>query len=156
MKITPVEIRQHKFNKSLFGYNSGDVDAFINLVADVLETALRQISTTEEGFKTLEKEHSRLAEMESKLRDTLVTAKETSDKAIEDSKEEAKKIIENAQRTAEQTLEDVTRERKEIEEQIARQKIQKDLFVVKMKNLIRSQSEILELFEDDKEQDTTL
>ena len=41
MKITPIDIRQQQFGKSLRGLDPREVDSFLNLVSDELEAATR-------------------------------------------------------------------------------------------------------------------
>jgi cell division initiation protein len=37
MKLTPLEIKQHQFDKSLRGYDVGEVQSFLALVASEME-----------------------------------------------------------------------------------------------------------------------
>ncbi|MBC8456129.1 DivIVA domain-containing protein [bacterium] len=155
MKVSPIEVRQQKFKKAMLGYNRTDVDAYMSMVADALEDMRRELSATQEKFTVLQNEHDRLAQMEGKLKDTLLMTQEASETAVENSKREAKHIVEDAERKSRQMLDDVFMEKKRIEEEIARQQIQKDLFVVKMQNLLRSQKEILNLFEEETDAEKT-
>ena len=41
MKVTPLDLRQQRFNTVMRGYDRGEVTAFLNEVADDYENALR-------------------------------------------------------------------------------------------------------------------
>jgi cell division initiation protein len=42
MKVTPLDLRQQRFNTVMRGYDRGEVTAFLNEVADDYENALRE------------------------------------------------------------------------------------------------------------------
>ncbi len=42
MKITPIDIRQQQFGRTLRGLDAREVDSFLNLVSDELETNLKE------------------------------------------------------------------------------------------------------------------
>lgn len=42
MKITPIDIRQQQFGRSFRGLDGREVDSFLNLVSDELETLQRE------------------------------------------------------------------------------------------------------------------
>ena len=69
MKVSPIEIRQQNFKKSVIGYNKTDVDAYMSMVADALEEMHRDLSAVQEKFTVLQNEHDRLAQMEGKLKE---------------------------------------------------------------------------------------
>ena len=39
MRVTPLDIRRQKFRKSMRGYDQGEVDAFLEMLADAWEEA---------------------------------------------------------------------------------------------------------------------
>lgn len=90
MKITPIEIKEHRFRKTLGGYDKNEVGAFKELVAESLEEALRNNLSFEEKIRDLTARLAEHEEREKVLRETITTAQ----KMVEDLKNNARKEAE--------------------------------------------------------------
>ncbi|WP_052354050.1 DivIVA domain-containing protein [Flectobacillus major] len=107
MRITPLEIRQHTFDKSFRGYDTESVDAFLLSLSQEWERVAEEVRVTKQQLDKAEQEVNRVKEIETSLFKTLKVAedaqKEINDKAyaeaakiVDEAKVEATKIIENA------------------------------------------------------------
>jgi cell division initiation protein len=136
MKITPLEIRQKQFERTLRGYDKEEVSAFLSSLSQEWERT--QDETKEMRFKleAAEREVLKLREVESSLYRTLKTAEDTgtsmidqANKAAElhmretnmkaqalmnEAKEKAKNSIEEAEAIAKQMLEEMEDRLKEL------------------------------------------
>jgi cell division initiation protein len=97
MRITPMDMRQHRFKPALRGYDKTDVVAFLTEAADDYEHAMREIDRLRSDLKRMEALLAEHRERERNLRDTLLTAQRLSGELKETAHTEAKLIIREAQ-----------------------------------------------------------
>lgn len=148
MKITPIEIRKYEFNKTFRGYDTEEVRYFLEMLADELESLNREKLELE---TELEQSKSRLQEykqIEKSMQDALIVAKETSDKSLANSRKEAKLIIADAQAKADRIIEEAHGEASQIRQDISQLRIKRDSLLVKIKNILTSELELLEAMEE--------
>ena len=156
MKITPIEIRKYEFKKVFRGYDADEVRYFLEMVADELEAVNREKLELESRVERFDSELSEYRQIEKSMQDALVVAKETSDKSLANARKEADLIIGDAEAKADRIIEDARKEASRIQSEITRLKMERDAFLVKIKNLLRSEMELLatvdELDEDIEEE----
>jgi len=148
VKITPIEIRKYEFNKTFRGYDTEEVRYFLEMLADELESLNREKLELE---TELEQSKSRLQEykqIEKSMQDALIVAKETSDKSLANSRKEAKLIIADAQAKADRIIEEAHEEASQIRQDISQLRIKRDSLLVKIKNILTSELELLEAMEE--------
>lgn len=90
MKITPIEIKEHRFKKGFLGYDKDEVNALLSVVAEALEEAARHSNGLEEKLKGMTVRLAEHEEREKTLRETITTAQ----KMVEDLKSNARKEAE--------------------------------------------------------------
>ena len=74
MRLSPIDIREQQFTTKLFrGFDRGEVDAFLDDVADDYEGVLRENASLREQVGGYEERARGLGETERTLKDTLVT-----------------------------------------------------------------------------------
>lgn len=152
MKIAPVEIRKYEFKRTFRGYDPDEVRYFLEMVADELEALNRE---KHELQSKVEQDKSQLEEyrqIEKSMQDALIVAKETSDKSLANSKKESKLILADAEAKADRIIEDARKEASKIKQEIAQLRIQRDTFIVKLKNLLRSEFELLDALSEEGEE----
>jgi cell division initiation protein len=96
MALTPVEIRHLKFKRGLRGYDREAVDEVIDEVANSFEETWRERADLRDRVETLEAELLRFRELESLLRQTLVSAERASHDVRDQAKREADLIVSEA------------------------------------------------------------
>jgi len=151
MKITPIEIRKYEFKKVMRGYDVDEVRYFLEMVADELEAVNRDKLELESKAERYDTELHDYRQIEKSLQDALIVAKETSDKSIQNARKEAELIIGDAEAKAERIIEDARKEAVRIQSDVTRLKMQRDAFFVKIKNLLRSEMELLGTVEEENE-----
>lgn len=129
MKITPLEIRQKQFERTLRGYDKDEVNAFLLSLSQEWERAQDEVKEMRIKLEATEREVTKLREVESSLYKTLKTAEDTGSNMIEhanktaelhmletqlkaeamlnEAKAKAKDTIEAADVTAKQMLEEM-------------------------------------------------
>lgn len=151
MKVTPLDLRQQRFNTVMRGYDRGDVQAFLLEVADDYENALRENDRLRQEVVKLEAVLGEHRGQERNLRNTLLTAQKLADEIRESAEKEASLIVREAEgqrdlllQKAQARLEDVQREIEGL--RMKRREVENDI-----ESLIRTLNTTLEFI---REQDT--
>ena len=148
MKLTPIDIRKWEFKKGVRGYDKYEVQAFLELASEEFEKLQQERREFEQKSKRLEKEIEEYRRVEKSLQDTLISAKETTDKSMQNSRKEAELIVGDAELHADKIMDSARKKASKIEDEITRLTVLRDSFAVKLKGMLNSQIELLELFED--------
>lgn len=144
MKIAPVEIRKYEFKKVLRGYDPDEVRYFLEMIADELEALNREKSELETKVKSHQEKLQEYRQIEKSMQDALIVAKETSDRSMANTKKESKLIIADAEAKADRIVEGARKEANKIRQDIEKLRMQKDSFIVKIKNILRSEFELID------------
>ncbi|AFK05363.1 DivIVA domain-containing protein [Emticicia oligotrophica DSM 17448] len=114
MKITPLEIRQHEFEKTFRGYNIEEVDSFLMNISQEWERVLNESKMLRMQLEIAEKEANKLREIEMTLFKTLKTAEDTSTMITEQANQQADKYLQDAKLQGEKLLLDAQNKANEI------------------------------------------
>jgi cell division initiation protein len=170
MKITPLEIRQHEFEKTFRGYNIEEVDNFLANLSQEWERILNESKMLRMQLEMAEKEASKLREIEMTLFKTLKTAEDTStmiteqanqqaDKHIQESKQKSEDILEEARTKAAEILREAQTKAKYIKDEVLGEvkSLERDFkamdhyktnLLVQMRSLSNATLEHVQRFED--------
>ena len=117
MKITPLEIRQKTFERTLRGYDKDEVNAFLMSLSQEWERTQDEAKEWRIKLEATEKEVAKLREVESSLFKTLKTAETTGANVIDQANKSAELILRESQLKAEALLNEAkTKARNTIEE----------------------------------------
>jgi cell division initiation protein len=101
MKITPLEIRQKTFERTLRGYDKDEVNAFLLSLSQEWERTVDEAKEWRIKLDATEKEVSKLREVESSLFKTLKTAETTGSNMIDQANKSAELTLRESQLKAE-------------------------------------------------------
>lgn len=119
MRISPLDIRQQQFTVKMFrGFDTHEVDAFLDDVAEDYETVLKENALLKEQLATLEERSRGLSERERALQDTLVTTQRLGDEMKAAARREAELHMREAELRGEKLLEEVRSEEAKIKSEI--------------------------------------
>jgi cell division initiation protein len=104
LRITPLDIRNHAFPRSLGGYSREEVDAFLEMVSDDYEALIRESESLREQVIRLEVHVEDLSSNEAMLQKTLTTAQRLSDDLKNTAIKEAEVMLGEAEIKAEKVL----------------------------------------------------
>src|SRR5271154_4102819 len=107
MKITPLEIRQKQFERTLRGYDKDEVSAFLLSLSQEWERMQDEAKEMRIKLEATEREVVKLREVESSLYKTLKTAEDTGSNMIEQANKAAELHLKETQFKAEQMLNEV-------------------------------------------------
>lgn len=104
MRITPLEIRQHTFNKSFRGYDTESVDTFLFSLSQEWERISEDVRNSRQQLEVAEKEIVRMKEIENSLFKTLKAAEDAQQNINAKAEAEANLITDKAQQDAEEIM----------------------------------------------------
>ena len=149
MKITPLEIKQQEFKRVMRGYDTVEVDTFLDMVGAEFEKILNNANEYEKKIIALEAELNNFKEVESTLKQTLMSVQESSDKSMANSKKEATLIRKEAELQAQKLIENARRERNAMSEEVITLKTQKQSLIARLRHVLTSQLELMDVLEID-------
>ena len=125
--LTPLDVRKKRgdFSKGLRGYDPGEVDAFLEDVAQRLEDLVRENLKLSERNETLEEQVATSAGREKAVQEALVTAQALREDVKDQAAREAQLIEKEARARIEQFVveaEQLVRERKKALDELERQR----------------------------------
>ncbi len=104
MKVTPLEIRQKTFERTLRGYDKDEVNAFLMSLSQEWERLMDETKELRHKLEASEREVAKLREVETSLFKTLKTAEDTGANVIEQANKAAELHLREAQMSAEAIL----------------------------------------------------
>lgn len=99
--ITAKEIREVKFNRSLGGYKTNEVDAFLDRCADAVEELTKLLNENERKMQVLAETVVDYRNQEDSIRSALISAQRMSESVISEARKQAEDIRDAARADAE-------------------------------------------------------
>lgn len=104
MKVTPLDLRQQRFQTVIRGYDRGEVQSFLLEVSDDYENALRENDKLRQDVAKLEAVLGEHRGQERNLRNTLLSAQKMADEIKDHATQEAGLIVREAEGRADLLL----------------------------------------------------
>jgi len=145
MDLTPLEITQRDFGRKMRGLDPEEVHTFLEQIAEEMTRLLQQASDHAALIQRLDAQVKGYQEREDSLRHTLVTAQKMTEEIKSIAKREGEMIMKEAELRAEKLLEQATQKLAQVQAEIAELKRQRDLFASKLRGLLKTHLELLEV-----------
>lgn len=145
MRITPIEIQQHKFKSRMFGYDSAAVDSFLEMLADELERLCQQNNELKESLARTRSSLDQMREREKALQQTLMTAQKVTEELKENARKEAEIVIADAHLEGERVIRDANERRVQLVSDIEEMRRQKLTFETGLRTLVESHLKLLDM-----------
>ncbi|MFQ5864433.1 MAG: DivIVA domain-containing protein [bacterium] len=149
MKLSPLDIKKQEFKKSIRGFDSVEVETFLEMVADEYESLFREKNNLADENLRLQTQLRDYQDVEKTLKETLVTAQQSINESRENSEREAELIVREAEMKAEKILEEAKTKLAEMKNELLILKAQKDSFARRLRHLLESQIELIGVLELD-------
>ena len=104
MKLTPLDIKKQEFKKVLRGYDSVEVDAFLDTLSSEFSDLLRQVKEMREQAIESEVQLRDYKQKERDLQQVLMQAQENSARTIDNARKEGELIIQESELKASQIV----------------------------------------------------
>lgn len=146
--ITPIEIRQHSFKKSLRGYDKEEVHSFLNTLSLEWEKLLEVHKKTKTELEKTQSSLENFKQMETVLHKTLLQAEETSKSTMENAKKDAELKVQEAENKSNEIVKTALDERRRIEMQVHELVSRRNEILDQLKSFLKGQSERIHSFEE--------
>lgn len=154
MRITPLDIQQKQFPMRFRGFDVEEVYAFLEVVREEMEDMLRENASLKDNVLRTENQVKEFKDMESIMRETLITAQQMVEEYKQNSRKEAELLIKDAELQAETMIRGAQEKVVKIHEDIVDLKGIRRHFKEEVKRLIESHMKMIE-FDTEREGEET-
>jgi len=144
MRITPLDIQQKQFPMKFRGFDVEEVYAFLEVVSEEMEDLLRENASLKENAYRLENQIKEYKDMETTLRETLMTAQQMVEDYKTNARKEAELLVKEADLNADTILKEAQGKVIKIHEDIVDLKGIRRHFKEEIRRLIESHLKMLE------------
>ena len=149
MKITPIEIKQQQFEKSLRGFDVAEVQSFLTLVSNEYENLITKNQELEDQIEKLTDRVKHYERVEEALHETLQTTKESVAQKMDNARLEAKNLVDKAHLEAETIVKEAHHEKAHIRQSILRLLDKREEIIVGISSYLENASSTISKFKDD-------
>ena len=146
MKITPLDITQKSFRRAMRGFERGEVEAFLSLVAAEFEALAKEVQGLREAVHRKDEDLAELKGRERALQETMITAQKACEEIREAARKEAEITLSEAELQAEKIVQSAHQRYLRIVDDIAEMKRQRVQFEANVRNLVEGHLKLLEAF----------
>ena len=133
-----------KFKRSLRGYNTKEVNAFVNEVVSQVEKMVNEIKEKDLKIQALNANLLKYKNMEETLNKSIVMAQETSEQMRRMARIESENIISDAKKNANKIVNDALTRASKVEAETAVLKKNISVFKTRLKNIIEQQLQMVD------------
>jgi len=144
MRITPLDIQQKQFPMKFRGFDVEEVYAFLEIVREEMEDLLRENASLKEQVHRAENQIKEYRDMETTLRETLMTAQQMVEEYKTNARKEAELLIREAEIKADGVMKEAQDKVVKIHEDVVDLKGIRRHFKEELKRLIESHMRMLE------------
>jgi cell division initiation protein len=148
MRITPLDVRNHHFNRRLSGLDRSEVESFLQLVSEDYEQLLRENETQGERNRQLEQRVEQLMADERLLKETLLSAQTMADDLREAAVKESEVLVGSAEVQAEKILDACHRRAARLAEEIREMRGLRTRLAVALRSTIESHLAMVDSIQD--------
>ncbi|VYU62942.1 DivIVA domain-containing protein [Clostridium tertium] len=149
MKLTPMDISNKEFKKGFRGYDSEEVDEFINEIIDNYEELYKDNSRLKENLSRVNEKLEHYVKIENTIQNTLLLAQNAAEQARETSQKEAEIILSKANESAQKILDKAHNDVILINDEYEKVKQEFIKFRAKFRNFMNAQTETFDELEKD-------
>lgn len=145
MPLTPIEIQNKEFSRSLRGYSPSEVNEFLEKVAKELEEQIKENISYKEQVAQLKEKLNHYHKLEETLHNSIVVAQETAEEVKRNANREAELIRREAERDAARILEDARYKASRILSEHEELYKQAQIYKMRFRSLVEAQLAALEM-----------
>jgi cell division initiation protein len=136
MKLTPLDIRHKEFKRGMRGYVDGEVDEFLDEVADEFERLFKENIDLSERGEGLQEKLDQYRNLEETLQNTLVAAQRSAEELKANAQKEAQLMLSEAELKAREMVNQSYADKQAVEKQIVVLKAAEEDFRFKFRSLL--------------------
>lgn len=115
MTLSPFEVERQEFGRTPFGYRRREVDDFLDTVRTTLVSLWQERADMREQLERLQERVERFTAMEDQLKNTLILAQDSAEKATEQARRESELVLREAGQQAREIVHAAHAERQRLE-----------------------------------------
>ncbi len=148
--LTPLDIRKKKadFRRGIRGYETAEVDAFLDLVAERMEELVRETTVLRERAAQLTESLNAFRAREQAMNEALVSAQQLRDEVREQTRREAEITLREAKAEGERLIAEARREAEQEREGLLRAQAQRKRFLRAYRTFLEGQLAEIRLEEE--------
>lgn len=146
MPITPIDIRNKEFRKGVRGYQTEEVEKFLDTVSKEFEILYTENFELREKVQRFEQELKQYKQLEGTLQQTMVLAQQTAEEVKQSARHEAELMLKAAEQEKAQQLLAAQNKINEINEEIEDLLKRRDLIRTQLKSFLNAQLDLAESF----------
>jgi cell division initiation protein len=144
MALTPLDIQKMRFPQKMRGYDAGEVESFLSLVAEEVTSLLAQVDKAERENRYYRQRLEETEHREHQLQQTLLRAQKVSDEITANARREAELLVKEAELSADRMVEQAIAQSTRIEGKITELRTMRRELQLKFKNTLDLFQRILE------------
>lgn len=145
MKFTPFSIKNQEFSRTVRGYDREEVRAYLENLSDEVERIQNENSDLKSQIENLQNQVGDFKRIEKNLQTTLISAQESSSKAVESAKKQTALLIKESELKAKQIVDEAKEKANEIRDAVLKLREEKKMLVAKLKAIVETQSNLMEI-----------
>ena len=143
MKVTPLDIQQKRFHVAFRGYERTEVEAFLDVVREEMETLVREVTELREFHQTYDERMRDYRDREDTLKSTMITTHKLAEDVKENARKESQLMLKDAEIKYQQLLERGREEKIRLETELGELRRQKHHFLQDLKKTIQMHLEMI-------------
>ena len=144
MALTPLDIQKMRFNQRMRGFDTTEVEGFLNLMAEELAGRLAQAEKLERENRYYRQRLEEAMQREHQLQQTLLRAQKVSDEITNNARREAELMVKEAELMADKIVQQAIEQSARIEGKISELRTERRELQLKFKNTLDLFQRILE------------
>ncbi len=148
MPLSPLDVSRHEFSKVMRGYDPNEVRAFLERVADELSELQSQAARLGELTKGSEAKLEAYRNLEQSLRDSLVSAQEGAKYSREQIEQEREQMLREIHLAGQEIRLTAERDVMRVREELRELQLHRDAYVKRLRFLLKSHAELLDMLEE--------
>lgn len=144
-----MDINNKEFKRVMRGYNTDEVEEFLDKIADDYEEIFKENSSLKEKIAVLSERLEHYAKIEATIQNTLILAQNAAEQAKISAKKEAELLIENANQSAQKILDKANNSVVKINDDYEQIRQEFVKFRSKFRNFMNTQVEMFNNLESD-------
>jgi cell division initiation protein len=150
MPFTPIDIQNKEFRKGVRGYNTEEVNRFLESVSKEFEEVFSENFELREKVQRTEAELKQYKQLESTLQQTMVFAQQTAEDVKQVARQEAELLVKEAEQEKEKRLAEAQKKWEQVNEEIEELQKRREMIRTQLKSFLRAQLDLADAFERDR------
>lgn len=146
MPITPVDVHNKEFRRSLWGFNEDEVDEFLDELGADYEAVIRERDALREQVDSLRRQLLQYKELEDNLQRALVVAQSTAEEVRQSARKESELTVQEAQARAQRLMEEAQAKTRALENDHRELEREINVYRARVRSLLQSTMDLVDNF----------